>query len=264
MHLRSEPVPRLSMINNEHAPACPTQHQGGAESRDSTADHHYVPELVHVLKCSALKINKQGRLLIQQVRAKVVNMADEQLRQIGPRLRAARKERGLTLDQLAEASGISTSTLSRLESGKRQANLELLLPLTRELRIGLDELIAPGVGDPRIRTTSYRTHGMTVQPLSPPGAPLSTYKISYPARRRRPDLQSHDGYEWVYVLSGRLRLLLGEHDLVLEPGEAAEFDTRVPHAITATADGPAETINIFSESGARIHTRARPRQRSSS
>lgn len=188
-------------------------------------------------------------------------MVDERLRQVGPRLRAARKERGLTLEQLATAADISTSTLSRLESGKRQANLELLLPLSRELRIGLDDLVGPEVPDPRVRPSVERRHGLTLQRLSPESAPLQTYKISYPTRRRRVEQQSHDGYEWVYVLSGRLRLLLGDHDLVLEPGEAAEFDTRVPHAVSATPEGPAEAISIFSESGAKIHTRARPRQR---
>ena len=70
-------------------------------------------------------------------------MTDPRIDEIGPRLRAARVRAGLTLDALAERAAVSASTLSRLESGKRQANLELLLPLARELRLSLDELVPP-------------------------------------------------------------------------------------------------------------------------
>jgi transcriptional regulator with XRE-family HTH domain len=187
-------------------------------------------------------------------------MPQDSLKQIGPRLRAARRARGLTLDQVSRAAGISASTLSRLESGRRQANLELLLPLTRELQLSLDDLVRPAeVEDPRIREKPYRANGMTVQPLSPPGAPLQTCKITYAPRRRRPPQRTHDGYEWSYVVSGRLRLFLADRELVLEPGEAAEFDTRLPHAFMAADDGPAEVISIFGADGARIHLRARSR-----
>jgi quercetin dioxygenase-like cupin family protein len=57
------------------------------------------------------------------------------------------------------------------------------------------------------------------------------------------------------VLSGRLRLRLGAQDLILEAGEAAEFDTRTPHAMSAADEEPAEVISIFNEAGARLHTR---------
>lgn len=186
-------------------------------------------------------------------------MTDSRLQQIGPRLRAARKASGMTLEQLARRAGMSTSTLSRLESGKRQANLELLMPLTRELRIGLDDLIGKEVPDPRVNEQPFRADGATIKPLVPQNSPLRVFRISYPPRRRRPTRKTHDGYDWIYVLSGRLRLLLGDHDLVLEPGESAEFDTRVPHAMAAVGDQPAEVISIFNASGEKIHTRARTR-----
>ncbi|UOY03163.1 cupin domain-containing protein [Blastococcus sp. PRF04-17] len=60
---------------------------------------------------------------------------------------------------------------------------------------------------------------------------IRAFKQIYPPGwpHRAPEQNSHEGYEWLYVLSGRLRLLLGEHDVVLTSGEAAEFDTHVPH-----------------------------------
>lgn len=178
----------------------------------------------------------------------------DELRQVGARLRAARRSRGMTLDELASGAGMSVSTLSRLESGKRQASLELLLPLTRRLGIRLDDLVPAEAADPRVRRPTIRRDGLIIAPLAPEHSPVLTYKITYPAARGLPELRVHDGYEWLYVLQGRLRLRLGEQDLVLTRGEAAEFDTRIPHAMSADGGRPAQVISIFNEAGARMHT----------
>ena len=72
------------------------------------------------------------------------------LAEVGPRLNKVRTHRKMTLTQLAAATGISKSTLSRLETGQRKPSLELLLPISQAHRIPLDELVAaPEVGDPR-------------------------------------------------------------------------------------------------------------------
>lgn len=180
-------------------------------------------------------------------------MTDE-LAQVGARLRAARNDRGWTLDDLAERAGLSPSTLSRLESGKRQASLELLLPLTRQLGIRLDDLVSTETPDPRVRRAPIRRQGMLIVPLAPEGAPISTYKITYPPVDSPPERRTHDGYEWLYVLTGRLRLLLGEQDLVLTRGEAAEFDTRTPHSMSAVGSRPAQVLSIFNDEGMKMHT----------
>lgn len=181
-------------------------------------------------------------------------MADG-LDQIGQRLRARRRERGLTLEQLAASAGMSTSTLSRLESGKRQAGLELLVPLTRRLGIRIDDLLPAEPSDPRVRRRPIRRDGLVIVPLAPEHSSVMTFKITYPAGGPLPALRTHDGYEWLYVLTGRLRLRLGEQDLTIERGEAAEFDTRTPHAMSAAGGRAAQVISIFDESGARMHTR---------
>lgn len=178
----------------------------------------------------------------------------EELKQVGARLRALRHSRGWTLDELAERAEMSTSTLSRLESGKRQATLELLLPLTRQLGIGLDDLVTPAVADPRVRRSAIRRDGLVIAPLAPEGSPIATYKISYPPTSTPPEPRVHDGYEWLYVLTGRLRLVLGDKDLILTRGEAAEFDTRIPHSMSATGSRPAQVLSIFNNEGVRMHT----------
>nr|WP_243752133.1 XRE family transcriptional regulator [Leucobacter weissii] len=169
-------------------------------------------------------------------------------------MRAARRSREWTLEDLASRAGMSASTLSRLESGKRQASLELLLPLTRSLGIRIDDLVQQEVPDPRVRRAVIRKDGMLIAPLAPEGSAMRIYKITYPPVETLPPLNVHDGYEWLYVIAGRLRLRLGERDLVLGRGEAAEFDTRTPHAMWAAGSRAAQVVSIFNEAGARMHT----------
>jgi transcriptional regulator with XRE-family HTH domain len=188
---------------------------------------------------------------------------DQALAGTGPRLRALRRERETTLAELSAATGISVSTLSRLESGARRPTLELLLPLARAHGVTLDELVgAPPTGDPRIHLRPVSRHGMTMIPLTRRAGGIQAYKLVIPAgRRRKPEPQTHEGYEWLYVLNGRLRVVLGEQDLVLSPGEAAEFDTRVPHWFGAAEGEAVEFLSLFGRQGERAHLRARPRPR---
>jgi transcriptional regulator with XRE-family HTH domain len=176
---------------------------------------------------------------------------------VGPRLKRVRSQRGVTLHDLSERTGISKSTLSRLENGQRRPSLELLLPLAQAYRIPLDDLVgAPEVGDPRIRLKPRRVHGRTVLPLTRQPNGVQAWKIVIPARQSTPQPRAHDGYEWLYVLSGRMRLVLGAQDLVLGVGEAAEFDTQVPHWFGSTGEGSAEVLSIFGRPGERMHVTA--------
>ena len=181
---------------------------------------------------------------------------------VGPRLRALRQEHGRTLAEVAEATGISVSTLSRLESGKRRPTLELLLPLARALEVALDDLVdAPQTGDPRVHLKPVRSHGRTMIPLSRRTEGLQAFKTLIPAGSRgKPEPKVHDGYEWLYVIDGNLRAVIGDRDLVLAAGEAAEFDTRLPHWF-GSADGEAvEFLSLFGPQGERAHVRAAPRR----
>jgi len=185
---------------------------------------------------------------------------DQALAAVGPRLRALRQERGTSLAELSATTGISVSTLSRLESGQRRATLELLFPIARAYQVTLDQLVTPPVTDPRVRPSPFTRNGMTYYPLTRRPGGLLAYKLVIPSdtERRVPDPQTHEGYEWLYVLNGRLRVVLGEHDLVLTPGEAAEFDTRVPHWFGAAGPGVVEILSLFGPQGERVHVRARP------
>jgi DNA-binding XRE family transcriptional regulator len=181
---------------------------------------------------------------------------------VGPRLRVLRKQRGATLEQLAESTGISVSTLSRLESGRRRPTLELLLPIARAHHVPLDELVgAPMSGDPRIYPRPVQRGDTTWLPLTRnPGGPAVFKQIIQPHNPSGGppacvDRRSHEGHEWLYVIAGRLRLTLGDSDFILAAGEAAEFDTRIPHEVANADSQPVEVLNIFGPQGERVHLR---------
>jgi len=183
---------------------------------------------------------------------------DEVVAAVGPRLRALRTERGTTLAALADTTGISVSTLSRLESGDRKPSLELLLPIARAHQIPLDELVsAPAVEDPRVKSTPVRREHVTILPLTRRPGGMQAYKMIVDPGRREPKPRVHEGYEWLYVLSGRLHLVLGRQEIGLGPGEVAEFDTRTPHVIANREDHPIEVLALFGPQGERMHVRSR-------
>jgi transcriptional regulator with XRE-family HTH domain len=173
------------------------------------------------------------------------------------RLRELRTQRGFTLEEVASRADIDVSTLSRLESGKRRLALDHLPRLASALSVSTDDLLrTPDAEDPRVKGASQTRHGVTYWPLthSGPAGGLHAFKIRVGARRRTPpdELPVHDGQDWMYVLSGRLRLILGERDFTIKPGEAVEFSTWTPHWFGAV-DGPVEAVAIFGPHGERLH-----------
>ncbi|MDA1362858.1 XRE family transcriptional regulator [Glycomyces luteolus] len=188
---------------------------------------------------------------------------DQTLDAVGPRLKRLRLRREVTLADLAALTGISASTLSRLESGLRRPTLEQLLPLARVHGVTIDELVdAPPTGDPRVNLRPVAgADGAVILPLTRRPGGIQAYKFILPTGDDAavPQLRTHEGFDWAYVLNGTLRLVLGEHDLRLKPGEAAEFDTRTPHWFGATSAGPVEFLSLIGRQGERAHIRAKPK-----
>ncbi len=194
--------------------------------------------------------------LVEDLAAAAISAA---LDEVGPRLRRLRKQRGITLTDLASSTGISKSTLSRLENGQRRPTLELLLALSHAYRVPLDDLVAaPAEGDPRIRLRPGSVKGRTVIPLTREPGGVQAWKIVIPTSKVIPEPRAHEGSEWIYVLSGRMRLVLGDRDTVLGPGDVASFDTLVPHWFGSTGDEPVEILSIYGRPGERMHVRVEP------
>ncbi|WTX00673.1 helix-turn-helix transcriptional regulator [Streptomycetaceae bacterium NBC_01309] len=185
---------------------------------------------------------------------------------VGPSLRAARERHGATLTDVSRATGIALSTLSRFENGRRTPGLDVLLRLAGLYGVSLDQLVGIASGGsqekPRGAVPQRPEQDKAVLPLTRYVGGLHAHKHVLPARGEppsRPRQVSHDGYEWLCVLYGRLWLALGEHDLVLTAGEVAEFDTRTAHGVAnAAPDEPVEYLIMFGPQGERLRPRTPP------
>ncbi|GGZ87341.1 helix-turn-helix domain-containing protein [Streptomyces bluensis] len=194
-----------------------------------------------------------------------VDDVDGTLAAMGPRLRAAREHHGATLAGVSCATGISPSTLSRIETGRRKPTLEVLLQLSKEYGVSLDELAgtAPApAAKPRATGPLSFGDDKAVLPLTRYVGGLHAHKHVLPALKdppARPRQVSHDGYEWLCVLYGRLWLALGGQDLIMTPGDVAEFDTRTPHGVAnSSPSGPVEYLIMFGPQGERQRPRTPP------
>jgi transcriptional regulator with XRE-family HTH domain len=184
---------------------------------------------------------------------------EETLRNLAPRLRGLRRRGSATLADLSAASGIPVSTLSRLEKGHRLPTLEQVLALARAHAVSVDELLGgPPTGDARVNLRPVIRNGKTLIPLTRRPGGIQAYKLILPGESSPvvPELTVHEGYEWLYVLNGELRLVLGEQEMRLKPGEAAEFDTRAPHWFGTAGTQPAEVLALLGSQGERTHLRA--------
>ncbi len=169
------------------------------------------------------------------------------------RLRSMRTTMGYSLEELAALTNLSASTISRVETGRRTLSLDILVPLADALQVSLDVLLeAPTDDDVVIRPVAHSSGARTTWPLSRPGGRTVAMKMRLEPSDAEPSLRVHPGHDWFLVLEGRVRLWLGERQVDVDAGEAAEFATMVPHAMTAL-DGPAELIMVFDRDGQRAH-----------
>lgn len=159
----------------------------------------------------------------------------------------------MSLDELAERSHVSPSTISRVETGKRTISLDLLVALAGGLEVSIDALLEPSDDDDVvIRPTPQQRPGVTTWSLSRPTGSMVTVKQRIEPGEPAGEPKVHPGYDWFFVLSGCVRLTLGERVILVREGEAAEFDCMVPHLFQAEA-GPTEIISIFDRDGQRAH-----------
>jgi transcriptional regulator with XRE-family HTH domain len=169
------------------------------------------------------------------------------------RLRSLRTTLGLSLDELAARTNLSPSTISRVETGKRTISLDVLLPLATALQVDLDALLdVRSDDDVVIRPVPNCSGERTTWMLSRPTASTVAVKVRIEPTRDTAGQRVHPGRDWFFVISGQVRLSLGEREITVQAGESAEFATMTPHALAAVG-GPAELIMIFDRDGQRAH-----------
>ncbi|MFJ6695213.1 helix-turn-helix domain-containing protein [Streptomyces sp. NPDC091272] len=176
------------------------------------------------------------------------NSPDE-LPAVAPHLRELRRRSGLTLEAAARRAGLSPAHLSRLETGRRQPSLPMLLALARVYGTTVSALLgeSPGDRDAVLRAgdmTAVEADGWTYRQAGGPGRAMQTLRVHVPHAAQSDLVRVHPGEEWLYVLEGRLRLVLGESVHLLDEGDSAHFDSLTPHRITAVTSAGAELLFV--------------------
>lgn len=177
-----------------------------------------------------------------------------QLLSFGARLRELRQQKGWTLEELACRSGLSRAFLSRLESGTRQASIAAVLTLSRIFDVSLASLfesqlaVEPCAIVRAGEAVEQTANGLQYMPLSHAGRFFNLQPIRVRVSPSRPgdEHYRHDGEEWVYLLSGSLTLSLAGKTYDLAPGDAAHFDSRLPHRLIARGPQDAEVLLVAS------------------
>ncbi|MCG7526518.1 XRE family transcriptional regulator [Streptomyces sp. OfavH-34-F] len=168
---------------------------------------------------------------------------------VAPRLRDLRRGRGLTLETAAQRAGLSPAHLSRLETGRRQPSLPMLLQLARIYGTTVSELLGetPPERDAIVRggpLEGAAADGWIYQQAGGSGRAMQALRVRVPYGAQGDLVRVHPGEEWLHVLKGRLRVTLGEtvHDLA--PGDGAHFDSLTPHRIAALEPAGAELLFV--------------------
>ncbi len=181
-----------------------------------------------------------------------IQQLEPDLKLLSDRLAALRSARGWTLEELAERSGLSRPFLSRLEAGTRQPSIAVILTLARVFGVSIGDLFDQPPVDQScvvIRAAEVKTqisNGLSYAPLSIAArfANLQPLRVCVFPDRAGDERFQHEGEEWVYVLSGKLSLLVGEKQYTLDVGDAAHFDSRQPHRLVAMDGNIVEAIVV--------------------
>ncbi|MFF3846099.1 helix-turn-helix domain-containing protein [Streptomyces sp. NPDC002328] len=157
---------------------------------------------------------------------------------VAPQLRSLRRLAGLTLETAAGAAGLSPAHLSRLETGRRQPSLPMLLALARVYGTTVSELLGETVADRDavVRAADMeptRAGGWTYWQAGASGRAMQALRVHVPYGSQGDIVRVHPGEEWLHVLRGRLTLRLGDATHRLGPGDSAHFDSLTPHRIAA-------------------------------
>ncbi|MEU0145242.1 XRE family transcriptional regulator [Streptomyces sp. NPDC006288] len=171
---------------------------------------------------------------------------------VAPRLRELRRDRGLTLESAAGRAGLSPAHLSRLETGRRQPSLPMLLGLARIYGTTVSELLgempperdAIVRGGPAEGPPGDGADGWIYRQAGGSGRAMQALRVRVPHGTEGDLVRVHPGEEWLYLLDGRLRVVLGETVHDLGPGDSAHFDSLTPHRIAALDRGGASLLFV--------------------
>jgi quercetin dioxygenase-like cupin family protein len=183
--------------------------------------------------------------------ATVASDRETSLDEVGKILRELRLERGSSLAAVAQATGLSQSFISLVETGKSDISFGRLLRLLQHYGVRLADVVNRQEAQPvdvvrpdmRLHVRS-RTEGIDMYLLTPDThREMMALLVTYRANGRTAEFTSHQGEEFLFVLGGTIRLTLeGSRPLTLNTGDSVYFAAEVPHLIENTGSKEAQLI----------------------
>lgn len=169
----------------------------------------------------------------------------------GERLQKLRKEKKLTLKDIANETGLSTQHLSKIEKGEVIPPVAVILQVSRALEIDSSLLLREEkkrAGKKSAEDYQKRTEDYSYQTLTPKARHkhLKAFKIFVdPKSEHKGVSYQHLGEEFVYVLKGKIEVTVGENKSMLKPGECLHFNSSIIHTMRNTSDEKAELLVVL-------------------
>lgn len=169
---------------------------------------------------------------------------------VGQKIKKARTAKKLKLDQLANETGFSVDYLKEIESGKAIPPVGALLQISRALEIDSGSLLKEPESrlESRIKAHTKRTENYAYTTLTP-GAEnkhLKAFLVTVEAMQNHKGVgYHHEGEEFVYVLTGKIEVVVGEHVNVMENGDSLHFNSGIRHQLRNISDETAELLVVI-------------------
>jgi quercetin dioxygenase-like cupin family protein len=169
---------------------------------------------------------------------------------VGKKIKQERLKKKMSLDRVANETGFSIDYLKKVESGKKIPPVGALLQIARALEIDSGFFLKEQESNLRNRIKAYtkRTENYAYTTLTP-GAEnkhLKAFKVAIePMTDHKGVGYQHEGEEFVYVLSGKIEVIVGDHVNTLDAGESLHFNSGIRHKLRNVGDEKAELVVVI-------------------
>jgi len=170
---------------------------------------------------------------------------------VGQRVRGVREEKGLTVEDVAQRTGLSSKYLAQIETDEVSPPLGALIRIAKALDMKLGRFISTGEVKPftvvrkdqrrvisRYTSAQRDQYGYTYESLAPDKKDrhMEPFMVTLVPSKARNELSTHAGQEFIYVLEGAMEVILKDYSEVLYPGDSIYYDSTVPHLVRCHGD----------------------------
>jgi transcriptional regulator with XRE-family HTH domain len=179
---------------------------------------------------------------------------------VGARVRAVRENKSLTLQDMAQRTGFSESSIAQIEAGEILPPLGDLVKLARALEMKMGYLLVQGESKPytvvrktnRKKVSRYGSqktirYGYSYESLAPEKRErnMEPFLVTLEPTSENEPSSAHDGEEFIFVLEGEVEILLGDHKEILSPEDSIYYDSTMPHRVRSLGDRSARIVAVL-------------------